>query len=54
MILLLIALINLVIVSFGNDGFIKDGQAYMAAVFIEFLFEIPVGCCIGFYFDSKH
>ncbi|MBQ1394043.1 MAG: hypothetical protein IIY81_11045 [Lachnospiraceae bacterium] len=54
MILLLIALINLLVVSFGNDGFIKDGQAYMTAVFIECLFEIPIGCCIGCFLDNRH
>ena len=54
MILLLIALIHLIMVSFGNDGFIKDDQAYILAIFIEFIFEIPIGCYIGYYFDSKY
>ena len=54
MILLLIALINLVIVSFGNDGFIKDGQAHMAAIFIECLFELIIICCIGCYLGNRH
>lgn len=53
MILLLILLTNLIIVSFGSDGFIKDGHAYMGAVFIEVLFEIPIGCFIGCYYENR-
>ena len=53
MILLLILLTNLIAVSFGSDGFIKDGHAYMGAVFIEVLFEIPIGCFIGFCLENR-